>query len=350
MQDSELTQLRWARMDARRITLELSQDDLRRLYLHLVLTRLTDERIAAVHARGLAVGSPTCRGHEAAQVGCVEPLRIGQDYILPYYRDLGVMLAVGMTPSAILLNQFGRASDPISGGRLRPAQWNSRALNVVSASGLVATQTLHAAGIAFAAQVRHDPAVAITFFGDGATSEGDFHEALNFAGIQQVPVIFVCENNGIALSTPLRAQMATAHVADRAASYGMPGVVVDGSDLLAVIDAARTAFARARAGQGPTLLEVLVPRLAAGSEAEEHDPVASFRAYLLARGDLTPELDRRLRRQISDELDDAEQQALAAPLPDPAIVSEQLFAPPAPASPTQGDISFEAQPAREEVE
>lgn len=349
MSDTEQTQLRWARLDARRIALDLSQDDLRRLYLHLVLARLTDERIADLHARGLIAGSPTCRGHEAVQVGCVEPLRIGHDYILPYYRDLGVMLTVGMTPGAILLNQLGRANDPISGGRMRPAQWNSRALNIVSASGLVATQTLHAAGIAFAAQLRHESAVAITFFGDGATSEGDFHEALNFAGIQQVPAIFVCENNGIALSTPLRAQMATPHVADRAAGYGMPGVVVDGSDLLAVIDAARTAFARARAGQGPTLLDVVVPRLA-GSAPDERDPVASFRAYLLARGDITSELDRRLRRQITEELDEAEQQALAAPLPAPVTVSEYLFAPSPSSDPDQAEITLDANPAREEVE
>jgi 2-oxoisovalerate dehydrogenase E1 component alpha subunit len=318
-------QLLFARFDARRLDLAVTQDDLRRLYLNLLLARLTDDRLASLRARKLLPGGPTCRGFEAAQVGCVEPLRIGQDYLLPYYRDLAAMLAIGMTPETILLNQLSRASDPVSGGRMRPAQWNSRALNVVSASGLVATQTLHAAGIAFAAKLRHEPTVTLTFFGDGATSEGDFHEALNFAGIQQLPVVFVCENNGVALSTPTALQMATQRVADRAAAYGMPGVVADGSDVFAVISAAREAFARARNGQGPTLLEIVIPRLAGPDDPR--DPVDLFRRYLLTRDDLTPELDRRLRQQIADELDEAERVAFAAPPPDPASVGESLFAP-----------------------
>jgi 2-oxoisovalerate dehydrogenase E1 component alpha subunit len=255
-----------------------------------------------------------------------------------------VMAAIGMPPSALFLNQLGRRDDPISGGRMRPAQWNSRKFNVVSASGLIATQTLHAAGIAFAAKLRGEAAVAITFFGEGATSEGDFHEALNFAGVHQLGVIFVCENNGIALSTPQAQQMRAEHVADRAAGYGMPGVVVDGANVLAVIDAAREAFARARSGQGPTLLEIVVPRLPAeeDTEASENlrDPVALFRAYLLARGDLTPESDQHLRDEIAARLDDAERKALAAVAPDPATVSENLYA---------DDMTTQPETAREEV-
>ncbi len=321
----------WARLDARRLALSLTQDDLRRIYLNLLLARLTDERLAQLRARGLASGGSSCRGHEAAQVGCTLPVAAGTDYILPYYRDLGVMLTLGMPVGDILLNQLGRRDDPISGGRARPAQWNSRALKVVSGSGLVATQTLHAAGIAFAAHLRGETAVAVTFFGEGATSEGDFHEALNFAGVHQLGVIFVCENNGIALSTPQSRQMAAHHVADRAAGYGMPGVIADGSDVLAVLAAAREAFARARGGRGPTLIEVIVPRLAPAGETanpadEPRDPVTVLRAYLIARGDLTPELDRRLRRQIADELDDAERLALAAPEPDPATAGGHLYA------------------------
>ena len=338
MRENERQQQRWAHTDARRITLELSSVALRRTFRHMLLARLVDERLATMRQEGLATGGVTCRGHEAAQVGCVEPLVVGTDYILPYYRDLAVMLAIGMPPETIFLNQLSRATDPISGGRMRPAQWNSRALGVVSASGMVATQTLHAAGIAFAAKLRHESAVAITFFGEGATSEGDFHEALNFAGLHQLPVIFVCENNGIALSTPQTNQMAVAHVADRAAAYGMPGVIVDGSDALAVIATARDAFARARAGQGPTLIEVLVPRLSAeDATPDPRDPLAAFRAYLLSRGDLTADGEQQMRAEIAATLDDALQIALAAPLPDPATVSEHLFSndsPPAEADDT----------------
>ena len=328
MREKEQQQQRWARTDARRITLELSSAALLRTFRHLLLARLTDERLMMMRLEGTATGGVTCRGHEAAQVGCVEPLIVGTDYILPYYRDLAVMLTVGMPPETIFLNQLSRATDPISGGRMRPAQWNSRALGVVSASGMVATQTLHAAGIAFAAKLRHESAVAITFFGEGATSEGDFHEALNFAGLHQLPVIFVCENNGIALSTPQTSQMAVAHVADRAAAYGIPGVIVDGSDALAVIATARDAFARARARQGPTLIEVLVPRLnAADATPDPRDPLEMLRAYLLSRGDLTPAVESQMRAEITATLDDAWQAALAAPLPDPTTVSEHLFAP-----------------------
>ncbi len=205
----------------------------------------------------------------------------------------------------------------------------------------MATQTLHAAGIAFAAKLRHENAVAVTFFGEGATSEGDFHEALNFAGLHHLPVIFVCENNGIALSTPQSAQMSVAHVADRAAGYGMPGVIVDGSDVLAVIGAAREAFMRARSGLGPTLLEVIVPRLGpAGSMPDPHDPVEQLRVYLISRGDLSPEADAQMRADLAAGLDAALKAALAAPLPDPATVGEHLFAPdsasPSPTNPADG--------------
>lgn len=321
-------ELQWMQLDARRVTLNLTRDDLRRIYRTLLRTRLIDERMASLQARGLSGGSPTCRGHEAAQVGCIEPLHVRHDYILPYYRDLGMMVAIGMTPYTLLLNQLGRHDDPISGGRMRPAQWNSREYNVVSASGLIATQTLHAAGIAFAAKLRGEPAIALTCFGEGATSEGDFHEALNFAGVHQLGVIFLCENNGIALSTPQALQMRAEHVADRAAGYGMPGVVVDGADVLAVIDAAREAFARARSGHGPTLLEIIVPHLTPDDAAPDdmRDPVALMRAYLLKRGDMTLDQDRQLHEFLTYELDEAERAALAAALPDPAGVSEQLFA------------------------
>jgi 2-oxoisovalerate dehydrogenase E1 component alpha subunit len=320
--------MRFARIDARRITLDLQSDDLLRAYRLMRRARLLDDRLAELRAQGFATGGAVCRGHEAAQVGCLEPLQIGLDYILPYYRDLAAMVAAGMPVEAIFLNQLSRATDPISGGRMRPAQWNSRALRVVSASGLVATQTLHAAGIAFASRLRHEGAVALTFFGEGATSEGDFHEALNFAGLHHLPVIFVCENNGIALSTPQAAQMSVAHVADRAVAYGMPGVIVDGSDVLAVLATAREAFARARSGKGPTLIEVVIPRLGGPeSEPDPRDPVEGLRGYLLSRGDLTPAEDAALDAELGAAIDAALAVALAAPLPDPQTVSEHLYAP-----------------------
>jgi 2-oxoisovalerate dehydrogenase E1 component alpha subunit len=327
VRDKDRERLRWAQMDARRATMDLPQETLLRLHRSMTLARMLDDRLMGLRLEGQVSGGASCRGHEAAQAGAVDPLRIGLDYVLPYYRDLAAMIALGMSPEAILLNQFGAAADPISGGRARPAQWNSRALNVVSASGLVGTQVLHAAGIAFALKLRREPAVAMTFFGDGATSEGDFHEALNFAGIHQVPCIFVCENNGIALSTPIALQMAVPHVADRAAAYGMPGVIVDGSDVLAVTAAAHEAVTRAREGRGPTLLEVLVPRLALASPLiDPRDPIEAVQTYLLARGELTPESLAAFQATCAAQIEAAVQTALVAPKPDPATVADDLYA------------------------
>jgi 2-oxoisovalerate dehydrogenase E1 component alpha subunit len=322
--------LQWTRFDARRATLGLTHDDIIRLYIHMLRARLLDERLTNLRLRGQISGGASCRGHEAVQVGILEPFHIGLDYLLPYYRDLAAVFMVGLTPDAILLNHFGRSDDPISGARMRPAQWNSRELRIISASGLVATQTLHATGIAFAARLRHENAVALTMFGDGATSEGDFHEALNFAGLHHLGVIFVCENNGIALSTPFIAQSAAPHVADRAAGYGMPGVIVDGADIFAIIEAARSAFERARGGQGPTLIEMIIPHLAdrtpRGDAFIGRDPVALLRDYLLAKGELTIERGRQLHKQFEAELDEAEKAALAAMPPDAATVEQHLYA------------------------
>src|SRR5207237_565172 len=200
-------------------------------------------------------------------------------------------------------------------------------------SSPVATQCLHAAGIAYAAKVRGTGEVCLTAMGEGATSEGDFHEALNFAGVHRLPVIFVVENNGFAISVPQKKQMAVANVSARAAGYGMPGVTVDGSHVLEVYAAARHAVARARSGEGPTLLEVKVPRLTAHSSddrqeryrtaedlahARAQDPVHVFAAELRERGVLTPEGEQEIRARIQREVDLGTEIAEAAPLPDPA--------------------------------
>lgn len=327
MRETDHDLLRWARTDARRLSLDVTREHLLRWYRQMLLARLVDDRLADLRAGGYASGGASCRGHEAAQIGCVAALSIGTDFVLPYYRDLAAMLAMGMPPRAIFLNQLSRGADPISGGRMRPAQWNSRALNVISASGLVGTQTLHAAGVAFAARMRGEAAVALTFFGEGATSQGDFHEALNFAGLHRLPVIFVCENNGIALSTPQSAQMPVQHVADRAAGYGMPGVIVDGTDLLAVVATAREAFAQARSGGGSTLIEVVVPRLASDAP-DPRDPLLNLRGYLLSRQDMTEAQEERLRADLATMIDAALQEALAASPPDPATVANHLYSDP----------------------
>jgi TPP-dependent pyruvate/acetoin dehydrogenase alpha subunit len=180
--------------------------------------------------------------------------------MVPYYRSVASLITFGMTPREIMLAQFARAVDPSSGGRQMPGHYGVADRQIVSVSSPVATQVLHATGIALAAKLRKTGQVAITYTGEGSSNQGDFFEALNFAGIHKLPVVFVVENNGYAISVPMSLQSAVPDIAMRAAGFGMPGVVVDGFDFFAVHEVAGEAIARARAGGGPTLIECKVGR------------------------------------------------------------------------------------------
>jgi 2-oxoisovalerate dehydrogenase E1 component alpha subunit len=273
----------------------LGDDDARDIYRLMVLTRVLDERMWTLNRQGKAPFVTPARGHEAVQVGSARALRVGLDWIVTYYRDWGVGLAVGVTVRDCLLSLLGKYDDPFSGGRQLPGHLSVPHLRLLSPSSAVATQIPHAVGLALAARLQGEEAVAICYFGDGATSEGDFHEALNFAGIHRLPVVFVCENNRYAISVPLVQQMPTATVAERAAAYGFPGLRVDGNDPLAVYRATREAVDRARQGHGPTLLDMETYRLLPhssddddrlyrdGAEVaawEAREPVGRFRARL----------------------------------------------------------------------
>src|SRR3712207_4709921 len=236
--------------------LGLDEGDVLGIYRTLLTARLLDEAALRQNRMGRAAFVVPVAGHEGCQVGTAWAMRRGIDIWLPYYRDVGVVLAAGMTPHEIFLGVFAKADDPSSGGRQMPSHWGSRRLGIITGSSPIATQVPHAAGIAYAARLRGEDTVVATWFGDGATSEGDWHEGLNFAAVHRLPVIFVCENNHYAISVPQSMQMAVADVADRAAGYGFPGVVVDGNDVLACYAAMRTAHDRARAGEGPTLFEI----------------------------------------------------------------------------------------------
>src|SRR5437867_2945569 len=233
----------------------LSTQRLLDAHYFLTLARALDDRMWALNRQGKAHFVISCCGQEAAQVGSAMALDPGVDWVLPYYRDLGVMLALGMTPREAMLQFFARADDPCSGGRQMPGHWSYPRLKVVTGSSPVATQLLHATGIALASKIKREPQVTAVYFGEGCTAGGDFHEGLNFAGIHQLPVVFVCENNGYAISEPQSKEMPIANLADRAPGYGMPGEVVDGNDLLAVYRVMRRAVDRARRGEGPTLIE-----------------------------------------------------------------------------------------------
>lgn len=318
----------------------LNQDQLRSMYRDMVLGRLLDERILVLNRQGRAPFAISGQGHEAAQVGVGYALRRGHDWLVPYYRDLTLVLVMGMEPKDHLLAALGKAADPNSGARQMPGHYGSRAHNIVTTGSPVATQILHAVGIAQSFRYRREDKVVVVSVGEGGTSEGDWHEGLNWAAIHRLPVVFLVENNAYAISVPQSRQMAVAHVADRAPGYGMPGAVVDGGDALAMYRAASEAVDRARSGGGPTLLEAVCVRLQSHSSDDDqrryrspedladmraHDPVLRFRTELEATAVLGDGDADAIREDCQRLIDAAQAEAEAAPVPDPATASLHVY-------------------------
>lgn len=319
----------------------LDAETLRAMYRHMLRSRLLDERMWVLNRQGRAPFWISGMGHEAVQVAFAMQLRPGHDWVAPYYRDLALTLVLGMTPKDHLLSVLARAGDPNSGGRQMPAHYSCRRLNIVTGGSPVGTQLLHAAGVALASRMRGEDAVTLTSVGEGGTSEGDFHEAVNFAATHRLAVVFVVENNGFAISVPWQKQMPTPDVADRACAYGIPGVVLDGGDAIACYQVARNAIERARAGQGPTLVEAKVLRLTSHSsdddqrryrspeeiEAERaRDGLLRFEATLEELGVLSAAQAQAARAELTRELDAATDEAEAAALPEPESALRHVYA------------------------
>ncbi|HEY3082848.1 MAG TPA: thiamine pyrophosphate-dependent dehydrogenase E1 component subunit alpha, partial [Chloroflexota bacterium] len=243
--------------------------DLLAMYRSMRLARLIDERLWIMNRQGKLLFTVSCQGHEAIGVALAQALRPGEDWVAPYYRDLALVLALGATPEEVLLHALAKADDPCSGGRQMPAHWGFPRLRVMTTSSVTGTQTLHAVGAALVSKLKHETTVAVTTLGEGATSQGEFHEACNFAAVKRLPVIFVVETNGWAISQPMSEQMAVSSVAARAAAYGFPGIDVDGTDALALARVFSTAVERARAGQGPTLINAECVRLTAHTSDDQ---------------------------------------------------------------------------------
>ena len=320
--------------------LGLTPDELLSMYRTMLTARLVDEAAFRLNRQGKAPFVVPVSGHEGCQVGTAWALERGRDVWLPYYRDLAVVLVAGMTPYEVFLGLFAKADDPASGGRQMPAHWSSRRLGIISGSSPIGTQVPHAAGIAYAVKYRGEDAVVATWFGEGATSEGDWHEGLNFAGIHRLPVVFICENNRYAISVEQSKQMAVANVADRAAAYGFPGVVVDGNDVLACFAAMKEAVGRARSGQGPTLIECKTYRFQPHTsddddrtyrsreeveEARLHDPVSLFATYLTGQGLAREEEIASMAEEVKADLDADIDKAWNAADPDPATLTRHVF-------------------------
>ena len=221
------------------------------LYAH---ARTVDQRMWIMNRQGRGPFAISCQGHEAAQVGSAFALTAGRDWICPYYRDAGAAIALGTSILDIMLAFCAKAEDPFGGGRQLPNHYSSRRLRILSGSSSVGSQIPHATGIGLAAKLRGEESVVLTYFGEGAISTGDFHAGINFASIHKLPVIFFAENNGWAISVPTAKQMNLDSLADRALGYGVPGVVVDGTDILAVYQVTSAAIDRCLAGEGPTLI------------------------------------------------------------------------------------------------
>ncbi|MCH8919166.1 MAG: thiamine pyrophosphate-dependent dehydrogenase E1 component subunit alpha [Chloroflexi bacterium] len=307
----------------------------------MMLSRAVGQRERMLNRMGKAPFAVTGEGQEATQVGTAYALVSGKDWAFPYYRDIGVALTLGQTARDLMLEFLARGENVSSGGRNMPSHFSDPKLRIVSGSAPVATQMPHAVGTAFAGKLRGLDEVSMTWFGDGATSKGDCHEAMNFAGVHRLPVVFVCENNQYAISVHWTKQMAVENVAVRAQGYGFPGVTVDGNDVLAVYRAAREAVDRARGGDGPTFIEAktyrLVPhtsddddrRYRSREEVEEwseKDPIPRFQTYLEEHGQLDEKTRDELAKKAAQEVDAATEYAENAPLPDPETALKHVFA------------------------
>jgi 2-oxoisovalerate dehydrogenase E1 component alpha subunit len=321
--------------------LGLTNEDVLKMYETMLMARKIDERMWLLNRAGKIPFVVSCQGQEAAQVGAAFALNRDKDYVLPYYRDVGVVLAFGMTATDLMLSAFAKAEDPNSGGRQMPGHFGQKKNRIVTGSSPVTTQVPHAVGIALAGKMEKKDLVTFVTFGEGSSNQGDFHEGANFAAVHKLPVILMCENNQYAISVPYDKQVACEKISDRAIGYGMPGVTVDGNDPLKVYEVVKEAADRGRRGEGPTLIETLSYRLTPHSsddddsiyrerdevvEAKKNDALVTFASYLKEVGVLTEEIEKEMVEKIMSVVDEATDYAEAAPYADPEDLIKYVYA------------------------
>jgi pyruvate dehydrogenase E1 component alpha subunit len=318
---------------------ELTSEELIKIYYYLRLTRALEQRVITLYRQGKIVGGVyISAGEEAIAVGSASALR-PDDVIAPSHRDLGANLMKGITPREYLAQYLAKQTG-LTRGRDGNVHYGDIKRGVIGFISPMADLLPVATGVALSFKLRRESRVVAAFFGDGASSRGDFHEALNLASVMRLPVIFICHNNQYAYSTPLDRQMAIEHVADRAKAYGMPAAIVDGNDVLAVRSAVTEAAGRAREGGGPTLVEGKTMRIRGHAEHDDasyvppslleewrrRDPIDRFEAYLRGRqvlDDLTAsEIDARLSKEIEEAVAFAE----SGPFPEGTDLTQGVFA------------------------
>jgi pyruvate dehydrogenase E1 component alpha subunit len=310
----------------------LGEQELLDLYRSMVLLRTYDERSLVYHRQGRIGTYAIFWNHEAMQAGSVHALEDG-DWIFPSYRESAIGLLRGIAPATILHWWRGHPA----------GWWNPADYNVASISVPIGTQVPHAAGLAWGKKLKGERACAIAYFGDGATSEGAFHEGANFAAVMRAPLVLFCNNNQWAISTPLSAQTRADTLADKAAGYGMPGLRVDGGDVLAVYEATREAVERARSGDGPTFIEAVSYRAAPHATADDprtyidlerveeekrNECLGRYERYLRRHGVLHDDLDAAIKTEALDAMREGITAAEAEPEPDIGLVFEHAYANP----------------------
>ncbi|OKL38062.1 thiamine pyrophosphate-dependent dehydrogenase E1 component subunit alpha [Domibacillus mangrovi] len=328
-------------MENRHKNMGLSDETVLAMYETMLLARRIDERMWLLNRSGKIPFVVSGQGQEAAQVGAAFALDRSQDYILPYYRDTGIVLAFGMTVKELMLFVFAKAEDPNSGGRQMPGHYGQKKNRIVTNSSPVTTQVPHAVGIALAAKMEKKDCISFVTFGEGSSNQGDFHEGANFAGVHKLPVILMCENNQYAISVPADKQLGSAKVSDRAIGYGMPGYRINGNDPLEVYQYVKEAADRARRGEGPTLIETMMYRLTPHTSddddrsyrtAEEvekaklEDPMITFRTYVKETGVLTDDREQQMERDIEQLINEATDYAEQAPYAKPEQALDFVYA------------------------
>ncbi|MGC4119725.1 MAG: thiamine pyrophosphate-dependent dehydrogenase E1 component subunit alpha [Myxococcales bacterium] len=309
------------------------------LYYWLKLTREFEYRVSRLHAQNkISGGVYSGFGQEAVVVGTTWPLEKG-DVIFPLHRDLGALLVKGVPPGVVMAQLYGKATG-LARGKDSGLHGGSLEHGVFGSTSMLASSLPVAAGFALKFKLKHETKACVAYFGEGAGSRGDFHEAANFAGIHKLPVVFVCENNQYAYSTPLTATMAIDNVADRAQAYGFKGMVVDGNDLFAVLEATQKALGRARAGEGPTLIECKTYRMQGHSPHdraayrvdeerkrwEARDPLRLWESYLSVRGVDLDKARAEVEARVKQVVDDAVKFAEESPDPEAEEALTDIYA------------------------
>lgn len=330
----------------------IPREDLLKLYRTMVKTRAFDQRMFTLQRQGRLGFYLASTGEEAATVGSAYALR-DSDWLFPCYREQGAYLWRGISLQEMANQCYGNAYDHTK-GRQMPVHYSFRHANIVSISSPLGTQLPQTVGAAYAAKLKGEDTVFLTYFGEGSTSEGDFHVGLNFAGVWNVPAIFFCRNNGWAISTPREIQTASENFAQKAAAYGVEGVLVDGNDLFAVIEVTRRAVEKARKGGGPTMIEAVTYRVGSHStsddpsvyrneadvkEWEKKDPIERMRRYLSKIGLWSQGFEDKLQEELKAEIQAVVAAAENAPAPGPETIFEDVFS----------DTPWHLQEQREEL-